>query len=217
MSERPASITCHANLICFFCSFPTVQVAPSSDLPSVPGMLGLGPNSGSRIHVSLNNQPQGDTVVDRIFQQNVSSPNFLTVLLGRSNDPAEQFPGDITVGEIIPGMGNITAEPKVPVTVDPQSYSEDQHWQVLLDANGIIGPDGKPIQVQTTVQGTANPNQLTAMLDTGYSFPQVPPCVCFFSLPLTSAHRSSVHQKSCVGRDIFWSPRRILTDRERCG
>ena len=159
--------------------FPTVQASPSSNLPSVPGMLGLGPSSGSAVYLSLNNQTQGDTVVNRIFQQNVSSPNILTVLLGRSNDPAEMYPGDITVGEIIPGMENITTEPKVPVTINPKANSEGQHWQVLLDANGIIGPDGKPIQVQTVVQGTSNPNQLTAVFDTGYSFPQVPQCVCF--------------------------------------
>ena len=162
--------------------FTIVQVQPSSNLPNVPGILGLGPNVGSRVHASLNNQPQGDAVLDRIFQQNVSTPNILTVLLGRSNDPADKYPGDITVGEIIPGMENITTEPKVPVTVDPQSYSTDQHWQALLDANGIIGSDGKPIQIQTSVQGTQNPNQLTAMFDTGFSLPQVPQYVfaaCF--------------------------------------
>lgn len=154
-----------------------IEVTPSSNLPNVPGILGLGPNSGSRVHASLNNQPQGDTVLDRIFQQNVSTPNFLTVLLGRSNDPAEKYPGDITVGEIIPGMENITNEPHVPVTVLPPVDSTDQHWQVLLDANGIIGPDGNPIQVQTVVQSTSNQNQLTAIFDTGYSFPQVPQAV----------------------------------------
>ena len=174
-SERPVSILVMPTLSVF----PTVQVSPSSNLPSVPGILGLGPNAGSVVYHSLNNQTQGDTVVDRIFQQNVSSPNILTVLLGRSNDPAEKYPGDITVGEIIPGMENITSEPKIPVTINPKANSEYQHWQVLLDANGIIGPDGKPIQVQTTVQGTPNPNQLTTVFDTGYTFPQVPQCVCF--------------------------------------
>ena len=188
--------------------FPTVQVTPSSDLPTQPGqgMLGLGPNANSRVHTSLNNQPQGDTVVNRIFQQNVSTPNILTVLLGRSNDPVERYPGNITVGEIIPGMENITTEPKLPVTVDPQVFSYDQHWQVLLDANGIIGPDGKPIQVQTSVQGTQNPNQLTAVFDTGYSFPQVPQYVLLFP-PLTSTHchRPSI-KAQCRMRYIRESP-----------
>ncbi|KAI0294677.1 aspartic peptidase domain-containing protein [Multifurca ochricompacta] len=137
-----------------------IEVSPSLDNPPVPGILGLGPNAGSRIHTSLNDQPQGNAVLDHIFQQNVSAPNILTVLLGRSNDPAEKYPGDITVGEILPGLENITSQPK--------------HWQVLLDEEGIIGPDGKPIQVQTRVKTTQNQKQLTATLDTGYSFPQVP-------------------------------------------
>ncbi|KAF8264653.1 aspartic peptidase domain-containing protein [Lactarius quietus] len=151
-----------------------LEISPTSNAPSVPGMLGLGPNSGSRVLASLNYQPQGDTVLDRIFQQNVSTPNILTVLLGRSNDPAEPYPGNISVGEILPGYENITNEPHLPVTVDIPLDSADQHWQVLLDANGIIGPNGQPIQVKTIVPGTANPNQLTAMFDTGFSFPQVP-------------------------------------------
>lgn len=145
-------------------------------------MLGLGPNSGSRIHASLNNQPQGDTVLDRIFRQNISTPNILTVLLGRSNDSTEKYPGDITVGEILQGLENITSQPRVPVTALPAPDAVDQHWQVLLDEDGIIGPDGQPIQLQSSVNGTQNRNQLTAIFDTGFSFPQVPQCVKHMSM-----------------------------------
>jgi hypothetical protein len=137
-------------------------------------MLGLGPNSGSSIHASLNNQAQGDTVLDRIFRQNVSTPNFLTVLLGRSNDPGEKYPGDITVGEVLQGLENITSQPQVPVTVLQALDAPGQHWQVLLDEDGIIGPNGQPIQFQSGVQSTPNRKQLTAIFDTGFSFPQVP-------------------------------------------
>ncbi|KAF8464726.1 acid protease [Russula ochroleuca] len=151
-----------------------IEVTPTSNTPQVAGFLGLGPNSGSRIHASLNNQPEGDTVLDRIFRQNVSSPNFLTVLLGRSSDPAEKYPGDITVGEVLQGLENISSQPQVPVTILQTLDSSNQHWQVLLDEDGIIGPDGQPILVQTGVQSTPNPNQLTTFFDTGFSFPQVP-------------------------------------------
>ena len=126
-------------------------------------------------------------MLDNIFQQNISAPNILTVLLGRSNDPAEMYPGNITVGEILQGFENITSQPQVPVTVVQALDSEAQHWQVLLDEDGIIGPNGQPIQVQTVVQSTPNQNQLTATIDTGFSFPQVPLCVntCLYSLPFT--------------------------------
>jgi hypothetical protein len=160
---------------------PVVEVTPTSNTPQVAGFLGLGPNSGSRIHASLNYQPQGDTVLDRIFRRNLFSPNFLTVLLGRSSDPAEKYPGDITVGEVLRGLENITRQPQVPVTVLQTLDSSDQHWQVLLDEDGIIGPDGQPILVKTGVQSTPNPNQLTAFFDTGFTYPQVPLCVTHLS------------------------------------
>ncbi len=172
--------------------YSVVQVTPTSNTPRVPGILGLGPNSGSSIHASLNNQSQGDTVLDRIFRQNISAPNILTVLLGRSNDPAEKYPGDITVGEILQGLENITSQPRVPVTALPALDAMGQHWQVLLDEDGIIGPNGQPIQVQSRVQSTQNRKQLTAMFDTGFSFPQVPQCVKHIStFPLFRVSASS--------------------------
>jgi hypothetical protein len=151
-----------------------VEVTSSSNTPHVSGFLGLGPNRSSRIHASLKYQPQGDTVLDRIFQQNVSAPNFLTVLLGRSNDPTNKYPGDITVGEILQGLENVTSQSREPVTTLQNPDAANQHWQVLLDENGIIGPDGQPIQVQTRVQGSQSPKQLTAIFDTGFSLTQVP-------------------------------------------
>lgn len=193
----------------------TVEVTSpqSSDTPPVSGMLGLGPNRGSRIHASLNNQPQGDTVLDRIFQQNVSAPNILTVLLGRSNDPTEKYPGSITVGESLQGLENITSQPREPVTSLQPPDAPNQHWQVLLDEDGVIGPDGQPIQAQTRVQGTQNPKQLTAVFDTGFSFPQVPQYVGLFFVCLDCPYDR--HSKGSVGRDIFRHPGCIATIRGR--
>ncbi|KAH9984885.1 aspartic peptidase domain-containing protein [Russula vinacea] len=139
-----------------------IEITPTSNTPALGangvGLMGLGPNSGSRIYASLNNQPQGESVLDRTFQRyrnlNHLSWHFLTVLLGR--------------------LESIINQPQVPVPILPTFESEDQHWQVLLDEDGIIGPDGQPILVTTGVQSTTNPNQLTAVFDTGFSFPQVP-------------------------------------------
>ena len=190
-----------------------VEVTSSSDTPPVSGVLGLGPNRGSRIHASLNNQSQGDSVLDRIFQQNVSAPNTLTILLGRSDDPAERYSGSITVGEYLQGLENVTSQPREPVTVLQPPDTLGQHWQVLLDEDGIIGPDGQPIQVQTAVQGTQNPKQLTAVFDTGFTFSQVPQCVeSMFSLVCIILLSRS---KGSVGRDIFRHPGCIATIRGR--
>src|ERR1700761_1708586 len=180
----------------------TVEVTPTSNTPHVPGLIGLGPNSNSNIHNSLNSS-SGDTVLDRIFRQNVSTPNILTILLGRSNDPAEMYPGDITVGEILPGMESITNEPHVPVTSDRPADSGDQHWQVLIDANGIIGPDGNPIQVQTDVPSTANKNQLTAIFDTGFTLPQVPKCVLCIFISWPSIVHTIVFNKRAVSDALY--------------
>ncbi len=151
-----------------------VQVNASSAYPAGQGLIGLGPNVGSNVHDALKKQPQGDTVLDRIFRQDQSTPNTLTVLLSRSYDPTEQYPGEITVSDILPGMQNISDQPKLTVKTVPSSRSGGQHWQVLLDPNGIIAPDGQPIVLSSKVSSTMNSSSLTVMFDTGFSLNQVP-------------------------------------------
>ncbi|KAN0127405.1 Aspartic peptidase domain containing protein, partial [Lactarius tabidus] len=151
-----------------------IQVNASATYPDGRGLIGLGPNVGSNIHGALKKQFRGDTVLDRIFLQNLTTPNILTILLSRSESSFEQYPGEITVSDIIPGMENITNQPQLPVTTNPSSRSGNQHWQVLLDPDGIIGPDGQPIVSQTTVSSTKDVSQLTAIFDTDFTFNQVP-------------------------------------------
>ena len=52
--------------------------------------------------------------------------------------------------------------------------SGSQHWQTLIDEDGILGPDGQPIAVATVVDKTSNGKRLTAVFDTGFSLSQVP-------------------------------------------
>jgi len=80
----------------------------------------------------------------------------------------------LTIGEVLPGYQNLTSQPKLSVSVLPSTESEGQHWQTLLDANGVIGPNGKVVDVTTGVSSTSNNQQLTVVFDTGYSLPQVP-------------------------------------------
>ena len=142
--------------------------------PNGKGLVGLGPNAGSRVFSALNSQASGDAVIDNIFKLNTSSPNFLTMLLTRSNDPAGDFPGQFTVGDVLPGYENVTSQAQVPVTSVPRNDASGQHWQVLLDPDGVIGPDGKPVDFDTKVKSTKNKDQLTAIIDSGFSLPQVP-------------------------------------------
>jgi hypothetical protein len=88
-------------------------------------------------------------------------------------DPTDPFPGSITVGDILSGFENVLNEPRLPVTIDVQQ-SVDQHFQVLLDQDGLIGPDGHSIPLHTNVAATPNKNQATVVFDTGFSLPQIP-------------------------------------------
>ncbi|KAL1939796.1 hypothetical protein VTO73DRAFT_9496 [Trametes versicolor] len=130
------------------------------------GILGLGPSSGSEVLAQVGKNT-GDPVLDRIFRQNLTTPNFLTILLGRADDPTDTFVGDITVGEVVSPFENITSQPRLPVT--EVSARSGQRWTAFLDENGIIGPDGQHI----VTPKKANGNRLNVLFDSGFTFPQV--------------------------------------------
>lgn len=160
-------------------SSPAVELTADSDHKSGEGLIGLGPNTGSEIWTKLGQKTAGAAVVDRIFLQNMTTSNFLTVLLGRSDDPDDRFPGDLTLGELVSGYEAVLNQPKLNVTEVGKKDSQKglQHWQVLLDAQGVVGPDGQVIPLTTGVAGTKNKKKLTAIFDTGFTLPQVPKCV----------------------------------------
>ena len=126
------------------------------------GIIGLGPGPASHIEDEIDSSA-GDAPLDRIFRQNTSTPNYITILLGRADGAADAFPGDFTVGEVVAPYGNVTGQPKL------DAARSGQHWTALMDENGIVGPDGE--RINTTKHATGN--RLTAMFDSGYTFPQV--------------------------------------------
>jgi hypothetical protein len=150
-------------------------MTPSADSPEGLGLIGLGPSSGSRIFETLANSA-GDPPLDRVFRQDTSIPNFISVLLSRPNDTAEQYTGAMTISEVLPEFQNVSSQTKVPVSVLQSTLSGDQHFSVLLDPNGIIGPDGNPIKVTSNASDAPNHDsrQLQVVLDTGFSLPQFP-------------------------------------------
>ncbi|KAH9016601.1 hypothetical protein EDB85DRAFT_1898042, partial [Lactarius pseudohatsudake] len=107
---------------------------------------------------------------------NLTTPNYLTVLLNRPNDIAETYIGAMTIGEVLPQYSNISNQPKVPVLALQSNLSQDQHWLITLDSNGIIGPNGKAVNVKSNAidAPTHNASQLVAGIDTGFTLPQVP-------------------------------------------
>ena len=150
-------------------------MTPSSTAPEGLGLVGLGPRSGSVVRAAVNSSA-GDPPMDRIFSQNTSIPNFISVLLSRPNDTEEAYTGEVTISEILPEFQNISNQPKVPVSVLESKISADQHFSVLLDSDGIIGPDGNAIKTtsNTSLAPSHNQSQLQVFFDTGYSLPQLP-------------------------------------------
>ncbi|KAI0357462.1 aspartic peptidase A1 [Trametes cingulata] len=136
------------------------------------GLIGLGPNTGSVIRDKLDTA-SADSVLDRIFSQNTTSANFLTILLNRDGDPASPATGQLTISEVLPQYSNITSMPKLPVTKVHKLTDEDQHWQVYTDVDGVLGPDGQPIKVDSIVP-SAPDGQLVVVFDSGFTLPQVP-------------------------------------------
>ncbi|KAI0784762.1 acid protease [Abortiporus biennis] len=136
------------------------------------GLIGLGPNSGSSVRDEIDND-SGDSVLTRIFSQNTTSQNFLTLLLDRHGDPGSNITGQISLSEVIPGYENITNMPKLSVDKVHKLTDADQHWQTVTDSNGVIGPDGQPIKVKSIVPH-ADDDQLVVVFDSGYTLPQVP-------------------------------------------
>lgn len=175
---NPLSLHCSIYLTTSWCNH-IVLVQPDNNHPANQGLIGLGPGSVSEIRATLNSA-SGDTPVDRIFNQNHSSPNFISILLGRSNDPDNPWPGDITVGTVLDGYEDILNQPKLDVAT---AKSGNQHWSIIIDPDGIIGPNGEAVPVQTTVSSTKNSTQLTGFLDSGYVLRNLP-CSSILTLGL---------------------------------
>ena len=153
----------------------TVETTPSNNAPDGFGLIGLGPRFGSAVLAPLN-ASAGDPPMDRIFSQNTSIPNFISVLLSRPNDTRESYTGELTIGEILPEFQNISNQPKVPVSVLNSNMASAQHFSVLLDSDGIIGPDGKAIKTTSNASLAPSHDQsrLQVTFDTGFSLPQLP-------------------------------------------
>ncbi|EAU86016.1 hypothetical protein CC1G_11688 [Coprinopsis cinerea okayama7 len=152
-----------------------LEITPDEIHPQGEGLLGLGPSTGSFIAPLLDGH-EGDPPLYRVFNQSLSTPNYFTILLGREKDPTDHFTGSVTIGEVLPEYQSILNETRLRFSnPSPDTGSAHQlHLQVLLDADGIIGPDGEPIPIRTEVAQAEDPARATVVLDSGFSLPQVP-------------------------------------------
>ncbi|THV05264.1 acid protease [Dendrothele bispora CBS 962.96] len=156
-----------------------LKAETAQDVGDTDGVLGLGPSSASDVRRLLNSS-SGDPPLDQIFKQNMNTPNFMTFLLSRDgtaegSSSVEGYPAQLTIGTVTSGLEAILNAPKLPALTD-QFSPLAQHWLTLLDADGIIGPDGQKIQTQTAIKNptAGTPDQLHVMFDSGFSIPQLP-------------------------------------------
>ncbi|KZT52462.1 acid protease [Calocera cornea HHB12733] len=183
----------------------SVNAGASSGDGKDNGLLGLGVSSGSVLHQMFQQMNTndttgmlagnlGDALLDRIFQQNTSTPNYMSFTLARDTDTADTNSvaiGNFTLSELIPGLENITSMPKLPVLTAPESESSLQHWTITLDA---IMANGAPLTLPTSVVTGTPAGKMVAVLDSGFTFPQVPPMVAqafYGSIPGAELSNSS--------------------------
>jgi len=133
-----------------------LEVKPNAVNKIGSGIIGLGPTTGSFLYLDLQSLA-GEAVLNHIFMQNLTTPNYFTILLGREHDIEPNPSGSLTIG-----LSN---------------HAGDHHIQVLLDEDGIISPNGQRIPLTTEVSGTINKKQATVLIDCGFSLPQVPQSV----------------------------------------
>jgi hypothetical protein len=156
--------------------FPVLVEDSSSFSPTLQsngfqGLLGLGFDTTSVVRGKLGNDA-GDTALSRIFQLNKTTQNFVSLQLNRANDPTDTITGQITVSELVSGNENVTSQTKLWLK-DAFMDSSNQHWAVVTDQNGVIGPDGHTISTESIVRHISG-GQMVAVLDSGFTFSQVP-------------------------------------------
>ena len=54
----------------------------------------------------------------------------------------------LTIGEVLPQYSSVTSYNELIVDKVHRLTDADQHWQILTDTNGVIGPDGNNITLE---------------------------------------------------------------------
>jgi hypothetical protein len=160
-------MSCHPVLV-----EDTSTFSPALQENGFQGLMGLGFDGGSVVRGVMGNGT-GDTPLSRIFQLNKTTQNFMSFQLDRKNDPADTITGQITVSEFVSGYESVASQPKLSVKDVPFLDTSSQHWAILTDKNGVIGPDGNVLSFESIVPHIRG-GQLVAVLDSGFTLSQVP-------------------------------------------
>jgi len=141
------------------------------------GLIGLGFDSLSKISRKVSqtgaNQTWGRTLLSNIFISDPTTPNHIAFRLDRTGDGNNTDVGAFDIGTFAPGFEaiNNTAE----ISIFSSSAVNNTYWSVLVDG---VTFNGKAQTLTSSVNtGTLTPpaGKASALLDTGYSLPQLTP------------------------------------------
>ncbi|GJE90942.1 A1 family peptidase [Phanerochaete sordida] len=151
---------------------------------NIYGILGLSFDLGSTVFLETiknfgRNDTQGLSFMSRVFAQNTSAPNMFTVLLGRSYDEDGPEEGAFTIGEYVDGFEDVGMQTKLyrtPAQIGT-NITDTPRWSVVMDSMRV---NGKAFQFNASNVDTVQPGQQVVVLDTGFTFSQIPPAAVDF-------------------------------------
>ncbi|RDX49612.1 acid protease [Lentinus brumalis] len=137
----------------------------------IDGILGMAFDVSS-VHSAIKNafgSAAADTIgrspITSLFAANPSLPNNFDVQLARTSETEDLADGSFTISGHAPGFDRVAQAPKLPRV-------SDQHWSIVMDAMNV---NGKSFAFdKSRIDGTPA-GKTVAMLDTGFSFPPLPP------------------------------------------
>ena len=147
------------------------------------GILGLAFDLGSTVFIETvetfgRGNQQGLSFMSRVFSQNSSAPNMFTVLLGRSYDRDGPEEGAFTISEYVDGFEEVGNQTKLFRTpAQTVNITDTPRWSVLMDAMTV---NGKMFKFNESVVPDAGEGQQVVVLDTGFTFSQLPPAAVDF-------------------------------------
>ncbi|KDN42337.1 hypothetical protein RSAG8_06828, partial [Rhizoctonia solani AG-8 WAC10335] len=140
------------------------------------GLLGIGFDTLSAIaNTVLQNTQQswGRTLLSNIFISDPTTPNHVAFRLDRHDDGNNTDVGAFDVGRFAAGFEAVNNTAEIPIF--SSSTQQNMYWNVLVDG---VTLNGKAQTLKSTVNGgtqTPPAGKASALLDTGYSLPQLSP------------------------------------------
>ena len=141
------------------------------DLTSFDGIMGMAFDIGSiygTVQKAWGTEKADELArspITALFAEDISLPNNFDVQLGRTSETEDVAEGTFVISSHAEGYESVASAPKLP-RVAPE------HWSVVIDAMSVNGQNFA--FNQSRIDGVPK-GSIVAALDTGFSFPPLPP------------------------------------------